>query len=178
MKINLASLKKDKKEQVDLNFLVNFDTIDYYGDQIKLPSPVDVTGKLYVVDERIYISCRLKAELVMNCSRCLKSTTYQMDEKINAELVHEQSEEAEDDTDEDDLIFYQGDTVELEEVIKESILMNVPFQMLCTKDCKGLCVHCGKDLNVEECQCPEEDEGEDLMVDPRLAKLQELLKDN
>ncbi|GAB6088282.1 YceD family protein [Alkaliphilus crotonatoxidans] len=177
MKIDLAALKRDKKSQVDLNFAVNLDTIDYYGDQIKLPSAIEVTGKLYVIDERMYLNCRFEAELIMNCSRCLKPTTYRLSEKINAELVREDFEE-EEAQDLDDLIYYQNETIDLKEVIKESILMNVPFQMLCAEDCKGLCAHCGKDLNVEQCQCAIEDGENEEVSDPRLAKLKELLKDN
>ncbi len=176
MKIDLKALKREKKDQVDLNFVVNLDTIDYYGDQIKLLSPIEVTGKLYVIDQRPYLNCRFRAELLMNCSRCLKPSTYWLNETINAELVHEDFEEDEA-SDSDDLIFYQDEMINLEEVIKESIYMNVPFQMLCAEDCRGLCVHCGKDLNVEQCQCAVAEEEEEIS-DPRLAKLKELLKDN
>ncbi len=176
MKIDLATIKKEKKNQVDLNFLLNLDTIDYYGDEIKVPSPVSVTGKLYVIDERLYITCNIKADLQVGCSRCLKSFTYELDEKVNAELVREESV-IENDNLEDDLIFYQNDEIELVEMIKESIFINVPLKTICKDNCKGLCVQCGKDLNVEDCQCVIEEEEEEIL-DPRLAKLKELLQDD
>ncbi|WP_026475962.1 YceD family protein [Alkaliphilus transvaalensis] len=177
MKIDLTALKKEKKDQVDLNFLLNLDTIDYYGDQINVPSPVSVTGKLYVMDKRIYLNCNVKADLLVDCSRCLEPFTYQLDEKINAELVQEDSNEENQD-DEDDLIFYQDEVIELDEIIKESIFINVPLKTLCSDNCKGLCVQCGKNLNVHECQCSIEEEQEEEVLDPRLAKLKELLQED
>ncbi|MBM7613617.1 YceD family protein [Alkaliphilus hydrothermalis] len=176
MRINLTALKKEKKDQVDLNFLMNLDNIDYYGDEIKVPSPVSVAGKLYLMDNRVYISCNIKGDLQVKCSRCLKLFNYQLDENINAELVQEDSYEETDDL--DDLIFYTEDEIELEGIIKESIFINVPLKTLCDDDCKGLCFHCGKDLNKENCQCDFEEEPEEEVLDPRLAKLKELLKDD
>jgi len=178
VKIDIASLKKEKKDQIDLNFTVNLDTIDYYGDQIKIPSPITAMGTFYVVEDSVYISCRIEAKLVMNCSRCLQPTEYLLGEKIDAELVPEGDRE--DGADElEDLILYQQGIVDLEKVVKESILMNIPYQMLCADNCKGLCVLCGQDLNIGQCHCVEgESVEEETAIDPRMAKLKELFKDN
>lgn len=178
MRIDIASLKRDKKDQIDLNFTVNLDTIDYYGDQIEIPSPITVKGKLYVMEDRIYISCRIEAKLLMNCSRCLQPTEYLLKENVDAELVPEGYQEEDEDALED-LIFYQQGVVDLDEVVKESIFMNIPYQMLCSEDCKGLCAQCGQNLNLGQCHCSEEKTvEEEAAIDPRMAKLKELFKDN
>lgn len=59
--------------------------------------------------------------------------------------------------------------LDLSEALRQDLLLAVPSFPLCRKDCKGLCSHCGKDLNEGPCDCAEE------QSDPRWAALQELL---
>ncbi len=175
MKIDLTSLKREKKSQVDLNFLLTLDTINYHGDVIKQLSPASVTGKLYVMNDKIFLTCEVYTEFQVNCSRCLKSFNYPMDTNISAELVREDAVEDEDDDEIDDLVYYQDDIIDLAEVVRENIILQLPMKMLCTENCRGLCSQCGGDLNLHQCECnsAEEEEGEGL--DPRLAKLRKLL---
>ncbi len=175
MKIDLTSLKREKISQVDLNFLLNLDTINYHGDVIIQLSPASVTGKLYVMNDKIFLACEVFTEFQVNCSRCLKSFNYPMDTKINAELVPEDT--VEDDDEIDDLVYYQNDIIDLNEVVRENIILQLPMKMLCTENCKGLCSQCGGDLNLHQCECnsAEDEEEEEEVLDPRLAKLRKLL---
>ena len=54
---------------------------------------------------------------------------------------------------ETDLSFYQGDKLELEEVLREFILLQMPMRRVCRPDCKGLCPQCGKNRNDGDCGC-------------------------
>ena len=60
--------------------------------------------------------------------------------------------------------------LELSYVLTDSFLMDVSGRYLCSDDCKGLCPHCGTDLNVSECNCENE------YIDPRWEKLAEIMK--
>jgi len=53
--------------------------------------------------------------------------------------------------------------------LREQIMLNMPLRVLCRPDCKGLCSHCGQDLNTGTCDC------EERTVDPRLEILRDLL---
>jgi uncharacterized protein len=64
--------------------------------------------------------------------------------------------------------YYSGDGLELDDVLREQVLLSVPLRMLCTEQCKGLCPHCGKNLNVEVCSC------ESRPADPRWDALKDL----
>lgn len=64
--------------------------------------------------------------------------------------------------------YYSGDGLELEDVLREQVLLSVPIRILCTEKCKGLCPHCGKNLNVEACSC------ESRPADPRWDALKGL----
>mgnify|MGYP001091754997 FL=1 len=59
--------------------------------------------------------------------------------------------------------------LDLEELARTDILLELPTKVLCSEDCKGLCSQCGKNLNEGECSC------EKKQIDPRLAILSQLL---
>jgi uncharacterized protein len=71
---------------------------------------------------------------------------------------------------EDDLAVsvFDGEAIEVDEIVKEQILLAVPTQMLCRPDCKGICPDCGVDKNTGECACDTKN------VDPRWAALKNL----
>jgi uncharacterized protein len=62
----------------------------------------------------------------------------------------------------------EGDEVDLTEIIREQILLNLPEQVLCKEDCKGLCPQCGANRNLIDCDCGEDE------IDPRWAALKNL----
>ena len=70
--------------------------------------------------------------------------------------------------------FFQGQGLQLTDVLREQVLLAVPLRALCREDCKGLCPHCGLNLNTGSCQCAEQ------KSDPRwnaLAGLRDKLKE-
>jgi len=64
--------------------------------------------------------------------------------------------------------YYQGDGILLEDVLREQVLLALPLKVTCREDCKGLCVHCGKNLNEGPCSCAT------VMEDPRWTALREI----
>ena len=51
--------------------------------------------------------------------------------------------------------YYQGDSLLLEDVLREQVLLSLPVRTLCKPDCKGLCPRCGQNRNTQECSCDE-----------------------
>jgi uncharacterized protein len=54
-----------------------------------------------------------------------------------------------------EISYYEGDGLLLEDVLREQVLLAVPLKAICREDCKGLCPHCGKNLNLAQCSCEE-----------------------
>ncbi|MBI4826123.1 MAG: DUF177 domain-containing protein [Nitrospirae bacterium] len=108
----------------------------------------------------------------LSCSRCLEDFPYSMEVDFTDEYVPDteiaRASEHELGSDELDIGYYSNDEIDVKELIKEQMLLQVPIKLLCKPDCRGLCPKCGKDLNTGSCTCREEE------VDPRLAKLSEL----
>jgi uncharacterized protein len=116
----------------------------------------------------------LEGELGLACSRCLEPFTAPVETDFDLLLVPApqgggpESEELS--ADELDLDFYQGETVDLEAIIREQIILMMPLKPLCQEDCQGLCPVCGGNLNQESCSCQTEKSNSPFA---QLAKLKE-----
>jgi uncharacterized protein len=64
--------------------------------------------------------------------------------------------------------YYEGDGILLEDALREQVLLEAPIRAICREDCKGLCPHCGANLNQQQCSCAEP------LEDPRWAALKDI----
>jgi uncharacterized protein len=64
--------------------------------------------------------------------------------------------------------YYQGEGLLLEDVLREQVLLALPAKAICREACKGLCPHCGRNLNQEQCHCSEP------LADPRWSALKDI----
>jgi uncharacterized protein len=112
---------------------------------------------------------KVGASVEVFCDRCLAPISISVDEVFDLlylpPLKLEQEEEIE--LAEDDLRvgFYQGDEVDLDDLVREQIELALPIRRLCREDCRGLCPQCGTNLNEAECFCQAE------VLDPRWEAL-------
>jgi uncharacterized protein len=124
------------------------------------------------IGETLYLEGELRAETETDCSRCLEAARLPINATFKyvlspapADLSGEEQELGPEDL---DVVYYQDDLIDLDPLIIEQILLQIPLKVLCHDDCKGLCPHCGINLNRNSCQCHEEH------GDSRLAILKKL----
>ena len=156
------------------------DVIDL-GTEARLRTPLEASGRAEVVEERhgkhqiikdIRLRGRLSTGLELQCARCLEPI--RQDIKRDFELLYRPlgadagHEELSVTDAEAEIGYYQGEGLLLEDVLREQILLALPLRVICKEECKGLCPHCGKNLNVEQCSCAEP------LEDPRWAALREI----
>ena len=110
------------------------------------------------------------------CDRCLEPTALPIDSDF--ELFYQPVEEGHGgeervlDDGEAPMGFYEGEGLELNDVLREFILLALPMQRLCKEDCVGICPVCGQNRNKQDCQC------QTAATDDRWAALKEVvLKD-
>ncbi len=128
----------------------------------------DVTCLITRLGETVYIRGTLSETIRQDCSRCLEPTTLSVDGDFFYTLMPEKAEleeERELTAEELETSFYSGDFIDLAPLLCEQIVLQAPMKALCSEDCKGLCPHCGANLNVTACSCQSDS------VDPRLAVL-------
>jgi len=151
------------------------------GFEVRQESPIKTTGRAQLVEEhhgkhQIVKDIRIKGDLAVKlqlpCARCLEPV--KQDLQKGFELLYRPQgtdagrEELSVTAAEAEVGYYQGDGLLLEDVLREQILLDVPLKAICREDCKGLCAHCGKNLNEGGCSCAEPVE------DPRWAALKEI----
>ena len=155
-------------------------TIDL-GGEVRQQSPLQTTGHAELVEEHhgkhqiikdIRLRGRLSTKLELQCARCLEPV--RQDVKREFELLYRPlgADAGRDElsvTDaEAEIGYYQGEGLQLEDVLREQVLLALPLRVVCREDCKGLCPQCGKNLNQEQCSCSKEQE------DPRWAALKDV----
>ena len=107
--------------------------------------------------DHIRVEGRVETRVRLACSRCLAE--YEMDIASPFTIFYVSSTDVSKDEEvelaEQDLISvaFDGDEIDFTNEIAEQVLMEIPFKPLCSEDCKGLCAHCGVDLNEAGCNC-------------------------
>lgn len=100
------------------------------------------------------------------CDRCATAFDREITFPIDVVLVTELADEE----NEDEWVFpLEGDSADLDDIVRTVFVLNLDSKLLCKEDCKGLCHRCGKNLNEGPCNCQKE-------LDPRFAALKQLLE--
>jgi uncharacterized protein len=125
--------------------------------ELELLHPVNVDLEINKGADHIRIQGSIKGVLQVACHRCLKPFPMPLDEQVEVFLVEEQKapEEEEKELEEEDLEyeFFDGEVIEIDELVAEQIFLALPFKVLCSEGCRGLCPRCGANLNDEPCKC-------------------------
>lgn len=170
MRIELASLEGGKGEFAH-SYLP--EELDLRDEALQLLSPPVVSGHIRREGARLKVDGKVAAQLQLECDRCLKPIEFPVASRFDLEYVTQadyQAQQAIELTEEDlDLSVFDGEVIEIDELVREELLLAVPTHLLCREDCKGVCLTCGVDRNIIECRCGEEE------IDPRWAGLKRLV---
>ncbi|QGN35343.1 DUF177 domain-containing protein [Microlunatus sp. Gsoil 973] len=127
-------------------------------------SPVEFDLRLESVVEGVLVTGTAEVRLAGQCVRCLVELTDTSVVDFQELYVYPGNEAGDAET-EDEIRHLEGDLLDLEPVLRDSVVLDLPFQPLCRPDCLGLCPDCGADLNED----PEHEH--DAPIDPRWAGL-------
>jgi uncharacterized protein len=136
-------------------------------------SPVRFELRLEAVMEGVLVTGTAEAELEGECVRCLEAIHDHVVADFQELFVYEESDTVSDparphDEGDDDVSRLEGDLLDLEPLLRDAVVLTLPFQPLCREDCPGLCTECGARL------ADDPDHQHDAPVDPRWAKLEGL----
>lgn len=134
--------------------------IEFTGEDLEQGSPLQIAGSAELLahtDGEIRIQGRFTVEMTAECDRCLGRARFPLDARFDlfyrpmSYIARE--EEIEIDEGEAEMGFYQGEGLELEDVLREQVLLALPMQRICSDDCKGICPVCGQNRNESACSC-------------------------
>ena len=125
--------------------------------QFTLESPVLFDLVITKLDDSVRISGPVRSTVLMSCSRCLEEFSCSLNTYLDIEMEPKRllphGAEVELRPDDLDIYYYDGDEIDLDPLIYDEVLLNLPVRPLCREDCAGLCHTCGKNRNVESCVC-------------------------
>jgi uncharacterized protein len=136
-------------------------------------SPVELDLRLEAVMEGVLVTGTATAGLEGECARCLEPIREDIEVRFQELYEYDDTRHRErgDSEEDDETSRLEDDLLDLEPLLREAVVLALPFQPLCQPDCPGLCPECGARL------ADDPDHAHDEAIDPRWSALAELTKD-
>ena len=169
MIIDLSEIEGPSRQ---FDFVSSPDDLDLETIGFTIIGDVRARGEVSARAAQIDVSGSIRAEAKVECTRCLAAVPQELVIDFAVGFVKPENfssdKEREVSVDDLDTDVLDSDRIDVKEMVREQILLNVPEQVFCKPDCRGLCPKCGGDLNLIDCNC-------DLSeTDPRWAALKNL----
>ncbi|HCR44310.1 MAG TPA: nucleic acid-binding protein [Ruminococcaceae bacterium] len=164
MLLDLKDLFAEKTESRPFDYSIDLSGISMNG-VYPFVSPVRVKGEAKSLDGSALLSAFVSFDFSIPCDRCAR----QVDRHYGFKFSHVAVPYLENKDDAGELIEAVNGVLNLDDLIREDILLELPTKFLCRADCRGLCPRCGKNLNDGPCDC--EDITKDRAAAGTLGKL-------
>jgi uncharacterized protein len=170
MRIELANLEEGRG---DFSHTYQPQDLKLDDERVTLCGATEVRGKLKRSGREAVVDGHVDSCVQVDCDRCLKTIQLPVSSDFSLEYItggdYEASQAAELSEDVMAVSVFDGETIDLDEIVKEQIFLAVPTRALCKSDCLGICPQCGNDRNTGECGCEQKE------VDPRWSALKDLM---
>ena len=158
-------------EGLSLAFQCDPSLLEPLGEGVTLIEPVEVSLRISPQGERYFIEGTVRGRVRTDCDRCATPVTLAVNapcaiDAVPAPTGSESGEQGGLDRGELDVTFVRDGVLNVEDLVREQLLLQVPMRVLCREGCAGLCPRCRKNLNAGPCGCPETTD-----IDPRLEVL-------
>ena len=124
-------------EGLTLEEEVNPSALDLETDIVKFLEPIKIRAEVSKITNAVTVNLSLSGSIHLNCSRCLREFNVALKKILRLNYHVDRTEPI----------------IDLDQDIKEEIILDYPIKPLCNPDCKGLCPKCGKNLNEGGCSC-------------------------
>jgi len=138
------------EDRVDLDDYMLIEEESYFLDG------VDFTVYFTRDKDKVRAKGHIRTVLSLRCVNCLENFEMTVNSKFDIILFPVYLVKAEDNAltnEEMEYIFFDGEEIDVEKILMEQVNLFIPFNPLCSPDCKGICSNCGANLNYEKCQC-------------------------
>lgn len=167
MLLNLKKKILEEGTQLPFKYSLDFSKLEFHA-SYPFTSPVEVKGNAVMHGSFAVLDAEVSFDFSVPCDRCASQINKHFAYRFSHILVASLSNE--EDADDDKYVVLQEDgTLDLDSLLQEDILLELPTKFLCSANCKGLCPVCGKNLNEGPCGCSQH------RIDPRLEVLRQLI---
>lgn len=163
MLLQLKEVFQNDGHTLKFDYSLPMQEVELNGDfPFKSPVLLNVTAvnRAGLVDLQV----QANLEFTTHCDRCYDDLVRNLEFTFNHRLAVDLNDE-----ENDDYIEVPDYQLDIDDLITSDILLELPSKNLCKEDCKGLCQHCGHNLNQGECECSK------APSDPRLDILKQLI---
>ena len=158
MKVNISDIIRVNGALMELDFVeAPPETKPVEG--YLLDDRLSFSGTLTNINDIIQLDGCLKVDYNCECYRCLRTVKKTLELKIVERFANSA------DAEQSNMYHFEGKVLDIGKVFNDNIILNLPMKILCSDDCKGLCIKCGANLNKEQCGCKKDD------IEPRLEDL-------
>lgn len=166
--LGITHISKDPGSTLNFDLVGHIDDLKVGSSYVDRNTEIEVSGIAEAVHGGILISGQIVTSWNGECRRCLEDASGRID--ILVRELFERQDKGLDQNLDTDTYRYVGEVLDLKEMVKDQVLLELPIAPLCKVDCRGLCIHCGVDLNQAQCDC------EMSIRDPRWHALDALLE--
>lgn len=164
MILDLKKIFTDENETLSFDYNMDLSSTEVGGGAYPFVSPVKVKGTVVGKDGFAQLKVGASFDFSVPCDRCAGRINRRYDYSFSHTLVPSLENE-----DDDRFIEVRDEQLNLDELVREDILLELPTKFLCREDCKGICPKCGKNLNDGPCGCNSQH------IDPRFDVLKNLI---
>lgn len=166
VKVDISDIVKTDGAIIEIELVEKLKSLNFEAGSVTFNSPVRLAGRLMNVSGIISLKGYAETEYEVECYRCLKNLNRNIKVKLEEEFVSTKKDDGE------AVYTYDSNLLDLDKVVVDSILLNLPLRQLCNEACKGFCPNCGTNLNEGSCSCKDE------KINPQMEKLKDFFKFN
>ena len=165
MKLDVAGTAFPLGESRAFSFVVSSASLDLGECAEQFHEDIRVNGSVMNTGSSLRVVGTVDTCRSFVCDRCLAEGAREITLDFSEDYAKTPGET-------DEVALYDGETIILDDLVRDTLLVAEPLRELCKSDCKGLCPVCGQNLNERQCDC------DTFVPDPRLAALESLLKND
>lgn len=147
MIVNINSIRESRGLSIPFEGIQAFEPDQFEGFNLVFEGPIAVKGKVTNTGDGFLVEAEARLRYRTACSRCLQEFGENRSIEVKEEFVqgHSSSDES--------VYGFAGDLIDLTMCLRDQIILALPMKFLCNPQCRGFCPECGKNLNLESCQC-------------------------
>ncbi|MGE5453877.1 MAG: YceD family protein [Methylocystaceae bacterium] len=165
MKIDFEFLKNNPEAELTAPVKWENESLEINGEVVYWSEPLKGELVFRTTGNVIRMYGKMEGVLRVSCARCLKEFNIPLQSSFTVDLTQGKTGE-----DTGETYNIQGNEIDIEPILMEQILFNLPLGLVCSTECQGLCPVCGQDLNLNSCQC------QATQIDPRWDALKKLME--
>lgn len=168
MLINLSEIMSVPDKLAQMEVPIELTSFQYGNEQYEFAKKEPVLLKIRNLGNRqVKIDGSISCSLIIPCSRCLTGVEVPFQIEVEKEIDFTKTEE-ERAEELDETNYISGFNLDVDTLVYDEVLLEMPYQVLCSENCKGLCKVCGQNLNSRDCECDRE------VLDPRMSVIRDI----